>query len=281
MDGSRRVVRVVVPASDVEVAIDVLWQADPSAVAEEARPDGCVALIADPRTSGVLDALPPSARLELVEVDERDLDVWRAWAVPVRVGRRIVLHPAWLPAPPPTDGAVVVELDPGRSFGTGSHPSTRLVAAAMEDYVSPGARVLDVGAGSGVLSVLAARLGAASVVAIDVDADAVTTTSSNARRNGVADVVEASTRPLREVRGAFDLVVANIGAGVLRELAGALVARVAVAGHLVLSGLLAEQVDLTVAAFGDLTEVERRGEQGWVAVVLRAPLTSLSSAAGA
>ncbi|MEO7430245.1 MAG: 50S ribosomal protein L11 methyltransferase, partial [Acidimicrobiales bacterium] len=198
------------------------------------------------------------------------LDGWRAWAAPVRAGRRVVLHPAWLPRDGAEDDLVVL-LDPGRTFGSGSHPSTRLVVAALEAHCGPGQRVLDVGTGSGVLAVVAALLGAARVDAIDIEAAAPAVVRANAEANGVRERVTASTMPLSEVTGTFDLVLANIGAGVLRGLANELSARVAPGGLLVLSGLLEDQADAVVAGFVDLTELTRAAEDGWVAVVLRAP----------
>jgi ribosomal protein L11 methyltransferase len=268
--GARQVVEVVAPAADAEVAADVLWQAHPSAVAEEELAGHRVLLTADVADLAPLDRLPATCTMRVLELDsDTYLDAWRAWARPVRAGRRVVLHPAWLPeADDPSGDDVLVRLDPGRAFGSGSHPSTRLVVAAMEDHLRVGARVLDVGAGSGVLSVAACLLGAASAVAIDIDPAAVEATDANAAANRVADRVAASTAAVAEVPGRFDLVVANIGARVLRELAVAITDRVAEDGTLVLAGLLAEQVDDVVAAYPTLHEVGRATEEGWTAVVL-------------
>lgn len=262
------VVLIVVDAPDVELAADALWQAGPSAVGEEVLPDGRVRLTAD-----VADvaAVPHPWSVTVLESDgEAHLDTWRDWARPVRVAERIVLHPAWLPVEPATGDDLVVPLDPGRTFGSGSHPSTRLVVAALVAHVHAGDRVLDVGAGSGVLAVVAARLGAKSVLAIDVDLAAPEVTLANARTNGVDDLVMASNVPLAEVEGHFDLVLANIGLRVLGEVAGDLVRLVRPGGLLVLSGLLAAQVDaLLEAAYPNVVEVERSTEEGWTACVLR------------
>ena len=118
----------------------------------------------------------------------------------------------------------MVLIDPGRAFGSGSHPSTLLALAALEALVLPGSTVLDVGCGSGVLAVAAARLGAGRVVAIDIDPAAHEATLDNAARNGVA--VEVSATPLGEVAGRFDVVVANLLAPTLVELAAPLGERV-------------------------------------------------------
>ena len=260
------VVRVVVAVEQAELAADALWQAGPSAVREETRPDGTVALTADVADVDLVGGAWP---LAIVAVDDAALDAWRAWATPVRAGERIVLHPAWLPLDLVHADDVVVSLDPGRTFGSGSHASTRLVVAAIEAQLRAGDRVLDVGTGSGVLGVVAARLGAASVRAIDIDPDSPSVTRANASRNQVEGIVTASSEPIGSVDGEYDLVLANIGVRVLGELAAALLARVAPDGLLVLAGLLDDQVDgLLADAYAGAVEVERTSAEGWTAVVL-------------
>jgi ribosomal protein L11 methyltransferase len=260
-------VEVEVDAADVDLAADALWQAQPSAVSEVDLGDGRVLLTAD-----VVDVARLAARwgARVVEPDsDAHLDAWREWATPLRVGRRIVLQPTWIPAVEPRPHEVVVRVDPLRSFGSGSHPSTRLALAVLDDHVTGGERVLDVGCGSGVLAVAACRLGAAAAVAVDVEEAAVATTTANAVANGVGELVDASTTPVADVTGAFDVVVANIGARVLRELAPVLEPRVARGGLLALAGLLDGQAADGRAAYAGLAEVERRAADGWVTLVLR------------
>lgn len=261
--------KLEVPWADAELAADALWQGQPSAVGEAELGGGRVRLTADVAD---VDRIPGPWADALVRIgagDDRYLDAWRSWAAPLRAGRRIVVHPAWLDAPgAPTDDLVIV-LDPGRAFGSGSHVSTRLALAAVEEHVTPGDRVLDVGCGSGVLSVAACLLGAAGATAIDVDAGAVAATRDNADRNGVADRVDASERTLSGLDGVFDLVVANIGLAILRYMAPDLEARRAPSGLLVLGGLLEEQADEMAAACATSTEVAREGEDGWVSLLLR------------
>lgn len=273
---TRRVVQVDVPADAAELAADVLWQAGPSAVSEADLGGGRVRLTADVEAPVSLEGLPAACEVTVLELDgDAHLDAWRAWARPVRAGRRVVLHPAWIPVPedaaPAAEGDVILRLDPGRAFGSGSHPTTRLVLGAIEEVLAAGDDVLDVGTGSGVLAVAAARLGAATVVATDIDPAAVAATIVNAARNGVADRIDVSARPLAAVPGAFDVVVANIGASVLRELAGDLAAHVRPGGHLVLCGLLEEQADGVLERLRGFAELDRPAEDGWVALVLRAP----------
>ena len=261
------VVQLVVERAKAELAADALWQAGPSAVTEEGMSDGRVRLTADVADT---TAVAGAWALTIIEPDhEAHLDAWRRWARPVRMGQRIVVHPAWQPAVPSALEDLVVVLDPGRTFGSGAHPSTQLAVAAIETHLRPGDSMLDVGGGSGVLSVVAARLGAAQVWAIDIDPTAAAVTEANARANGVHTVVVATDTPLPEMEGVFELVTANIGARVLRELAPGLTNRLAPGGVLVLSGLLEAQVDpLLAKAFPNLVEVERRRLQGWAASVL-------------
>jgi ribosomal protein L11 methyltransferase len=266
MGADRSIVQIVVAAADAELAADALWQASPNAVGEVELEDGRVRLTAD-----VVDPALVDPRWEPVVVpDEGDahLDAWRSWAVPRRAGRRLVLHPEWIASEESAAGDLVIVLDPGRAFGSGSHESTRLVLAAMEDLDLRGARVLDVGCGSGVLSVAACLLGAASARGIDIAAEAVTATRANAASNGVADRVSAEVLPLAEVEGPFDVVVANISAAALRELAADLERVVAPAGLLVLAGMLDEQVDEVLVAHAGSVEVARASEGGWAALVL-------------
>jgi ribosomal protein L11 methyltransferase len=262
-------VEVVVDAPDVELAADALWQAGPSAVSEAPVDGGRVRLVADVPE---VELVPARWGARVIEPDRAaDLDAWRAWARPQRAGRHLVVQPAWLdPEEEVRPHDVVLHIDPGRAFGSGSHPSTRLVLAVLEDEVRHGARVLDVGCGSGVLSVAAAVLGAGAVSAVDTDPEAVTATRANAEGNGVGSLVSASTTPVGAVEGGYDLVLANIGLRVLIDLAAPISARVAPGGRLVLAGLLDAQVDDVVSAYDRCAERGRRSDEGWAVVVLEA-----------
>jgi ribosomal protein L11 methyltransferase len=263
----RQIVQVEVPAADAELAADALWQGGPSAVSEVPAGPDRVRLTAD-----VVDlaAVTGPWSIEVVAPDsDAHLDAWRAWAVPQRAGRHLLLQPAWLPPAEPVPGEVVVVLDPGRAFGSGSHASTRLVLGVLEDEVAGGERLLDVGCGSGVLAVTACLLGVAQAHAADVELAAVRATVANAARNGVADRVRALVGEVAATSGTYDVVVANIGARVLLAAAVELAARVRVGGLLVLAGLLTGQADEVVAACVGCEEVRRPTEEGWAAPVLR------------
>ena len=209
-------------------------------------------------------------------------DAWKRYFKVARVTRRIVIVPSWETfAPGPED--LVLELDPGRAFGTGAHASTRLCLAELERLRDedglPVRRFLDVGTGSGILAIAAARLWpAATGVALDVDPQAVSAAQENLERNGVAARIRTSQEPVGAAAGAFELVVANIQADVLEALRADLGARVAPGGALVLSGLLAEQAGPVAASFAragaDLATARVASlpdDPAWSAVVLRKP----------
>jgi ribosomal protein L11 methyltransferase len=239
-------------------------------VAEEALDGGAVRLTSD----GDLPAsLPAGWAAERVEVDaDAALDRWRDHARPVRVGP-VVLQPPWVDPMPVGPGEVVVVLDAGRAFGSGSHPSTRLALAALAASAPGAERVLDVGCGSGVLAVAALLLGAREAVAVDVDDVAVATTSAVAAANGVGERIRVSTTPVGRVPGEFDLVVANVPAPVLVELADALVDRLRPGATLVVAGFLAEQASRVRAAFVGLVQIASAGEDSWASLTLVRPPT--------
>jgi ribosomal protein L11 methyltransferase len=261
-------VEVRVGAADVDLVSGLLWGAGVSAVGEESRPDGTVVLRTDVPEGGaeaLTDVLGGRWSVALVEVDD-GRDGWRQHARVVRVGR-VVIRPPWVPLGLVAPDEVVAEIDPGPTFGHGAHPTTRLCLAALDRILGPGDVVLDVGCGSGVLAIAAVLLGAPRAVAVDIDPAAVTATRANAERNGVADRVDV--RPAGEMPEAtFEVVVANIGAAALRDLAPALRERVAPGGTLVLSGLLDPPPPAVAAAFAPLAVVADDRDEGWTALVL-------------
>ena len=254
---------VQVDVDDADLAALALWDAGAVAVAEERG--ALVAGFADDDAVRLASTrLGAAWPVRVVEVGEAWRDAWRAHAGPVRVGP-LVVRPVGVAHDDRRPGDVVVDLEPGRVFGDGAHPTTRMALAEVVARVAPGGSVLDVGCGSGVLAVAAARLGAGRVVAVDVDPDAVAVTLANAARNGVA--VEVSCTPVAEVPGRFDLVVANLGgAAVVADLAPALAARTA--GVLVVGGLLAGGEERAVPDVAGLRAVARREEDGWRTLVL-------------
>ncbi|HEY2729669.1 MAG TPA: 50S ribosomal protein L11 methyltransferase [Polyangia bacterium] len=204
--------------------------------------------------------------------EEEWRDVWKQYFRATRVGRTFIVRPSWDPGTI-EDGDRVIDLDPGRAFGTGGHATTRLVIALAEEVADrPVARFLDLGCGSGILAVAAARLWPrAAGLAVDVDPEATACARENLDRNRVA-TVETRTGTLADARGPFDVVLANIQADVLLPLAGELVAALAPRATLVLSGLLTEAAPPVLAAYlaAGLTLEARRDEDEWTALRLAA-----------
>ena len=183
---------------------------------------------------------------------------------PIQVGRRLWIVPSWC-EPPAGQDSVVLRLDPGLAFGTGSHPTTRLVLEWLEGRLwqtSGAARVLDYGCGSGILALAAAKLGARDVVAIDLDPQALRACAENARANEAAIQIEP---PDRLPVGRYDLVLANILARPLIELAPVLAAHTIVGAQIALSGVLAEQANEVIAAYAPEFELHVDVKcEGWV-----------------
>lgn len=226
---------------------------------------------------GRIAPLPPPAYRELQAQDWAE--TWKERYRPIPIGRRLLILPAWLPEEP--GGRVAVRLDPGMAFGTGAHPSTRLTLLALEARLRPGQFVADLGCGSGILSVAAARLGAGRVLALDIDEQAVEAACRNAAANGVADRVTVRSGSLAELLadaqgpgGAPALLLANILAPTLIELLEQGLERALAPGGLaVLAGILEDQsegVERAARARG-LRPLETLAEADWRALVLEAP----------
>ena len=215
--------------------------------------------------AGELRAEPP------IEVPAQDWSVaWRAHHQTIRVGPRSWVVPPW--EAPPREG-VAVRIDPGMAFGTGSHPTTALCLERCDELLAghPGADVLDVGTGSGVIALLAKKLGAGRVVGTENDEVALRAARSGAELNGVAGIEWMLAGDPGTVAGRFQLVIANILLNTLEELAPRIAAKVADGGTLVLSGLLSGQGDAAARAYAaqGLREVARKEREGWVRVEMR------------
>lgn len=214
-------------------------------------------------------------RLEEV-VGDAWRDEWKKHFHPFEICAGVVIRPPWETYEKKGD-EIVLELEPGRAFGTGLHETTSLVAELIAEHAKelrPEA-VLDVGCGSGILSLVALTLGVPKARAIDIDPDAASVTRENAERNGLAGRVDADTTDVANVTQRYRLVLANIEARVLAPMAPALIARTEPGGLLILSGILAADVVLgqasdVRAAYASLAFVGERRKGEWVALVYRA-----------
>lgn len=179
---------------------------------------------------------------------------------PIRVSDRLWVVPSWHQAPDP--GAISLVLDPGMAFGTGSHPTTRLCLEWLEHSVTAGVSVLDYGCGSGILAIAAYKLGASEVLGVDIDLQAISAAKNNAERNEVsARFVDSA----EEIRGQFDIVVANILSNPLIALAPAICSHVRPGGKLALSGILAEQAEKLFASYAPYLQLGVADTRdGWV-----------------
>ncbi len=176
-------------------------------------------------------------------VEEQDWEAeWRQFFAPVWATERIVVHPSWIPVEI-AEGQIAVSIDPKMAFGTGAHESTQLCLQALESYLCPGARCLDLGTGSGILSIAAALLGAGSVLAVDIDEKAVTNARENLAHNRIgSERVEVRLGGVEAVaERPFDLVLANIQSHVLRPLLTPLCGLLASDGQIAFSGLLVRE----------------------------------------
>ena len=217
---------------------------------------------------------------DLGELNIRPLDdgedwrnSWKRHFTLLRVGQRLVIKPSWIDYAA-QDGDVVVELDPGLAFGTGYHPTTYSCLEALEELVQPGSAVLDVGTGSGILTIAAARLGAARVTAVDIDGHAVRAARKNFRRAGILEQVntDSGSIPGAATRGRiYDLAVANISARGISLVAPAIPELLAADGVFIASGIIVEQYDTAAAALAGagLASAEVRQKDDWLTILSR------------
>jgi ribosomal protein L11 methyltransferase len=249
-----------------------LEERDETTLIRESAPGQVVVVAAFPDEVAAQQALTEIGGeydAEIIYVPSEDWATeWRRGFSAQRIGNRLLLHPSWETAQS-EPGDVVLTIDPENAFGSGDHETTRLVLQMLDQRVSGDERILDVGCGSGVLSIAALLLGAASAVAVDTDEDAIVVAQRNAEINHVATRIDASSQPVKDIGGAYDIVLANIETRVLIHMPDSLRARVAPGGFLVLSGILREERDELLAAYAPM-HLEQCLEEGeWCACLLR------------
>ncbi len=208
-------------------------------------------------------------KIEVSSAREEDwATAWKKYYHPTKVGKKLVVCPTWEEYSP-NDGEVVMKLDPGMAFGTGTHDTTRLCMQLLEEHVNSDTELLDIGTGSGILSVAAALLGAHSCIGCDIDPLAVRTAGENAELNNVSNTTEFVCGDLAEkIDGTFDTICANIVADVIIRLSPDIPALLKEDGVFIASGIIEERADDVIAALDEIGFVctDRRDSGGWVAL---------------
>ena len=222
---------------------------------------------------------PPELVVVQDNIESKDwAEAWKAFFKPIRIGNNLVVKPTW-EAYQAGEGQVIIEIDPGRAFGTGQHPSTLLCIEILEKVLidivpsemdsSPS--VLDVGTGTGILGIVASRLGARRVLRLDIDPEALEAAQLNLIRNRVEGIMVVSGTPIEQVTETFDLVAANLTADSLMAMVADLASRVNMRGHLLISGILTEQEQEVSRCFihHHLELLESRAMEEWCALLFR------------
>jgi ribosomal protein L11 methyltransferase len=228
---------------------------------------------------GMIQPLPAPVYRQIA--DQNWMEAWKQHYKPIRIGERLVILPAWMDSPDPN--RVAIKIDPGMAFGTGTHPTTQLCLELMEKVLlsdqlaSNKLRVIDIGCGSGILSIAAIELGAESALGVDIDADSILNARENANANRIGDQLILGVGSVQEIRGgkfAFHrapLVVANILAPVIIRLFDAgLADLMEEKGAIILSGILQEQAQnvIEAAQAKGLKLDEQRQMGDWVALTM-------------
>jgi len=261
-------VHVKADASIAEVVADTMWMAGAAGIEELGAEDanGPIVLIgafADPLAAQAI-AERWSADLECVD-EFAGLDEWRRYATRVSAGRWTVV-PQWLVVPADQTNSACIAIDPGRTFGSGSHVSTQLLLERMDKIVSPGDRVVDLGCGSGVLSIAAARSGANKVVPVDIDPNSAAVTESNVELNSVSHIVGPVIAAVPQAPKA-DVVIANMLARDITPLLPTVISALSVGSKFATAGHLINQRDGIVAHCGQLSVISTAFRGDWSVLI--------------
>ncbi|MBN1259571.1 MAG: 50S ribosomal protein L11 methyltransferase [Anaerolineae bacterium] len=225
-----------------------------------------------------LNHIWPMPAPEFRPVQEQDWTaIWKEHLPVLHLGNRVVIKPTWR-AYAPQPGEIILEMDPGQAFGTGLHPTTQLcLDALLRIPLQAGGRILDLGTGTGILALVAAKIAPVHIHALDIDAHAVATARQNTRANHVSHTIRVEEGSLAAATGVYDLIMANILAPVIIDMAQqGLAERLAPEGKLIVSGILLEQRAEVVAAFEEhgLVELETFTKGDWVALLAEKKKTS-------
>lgn len=275
-----------VPPEALEAAAEILRQLSPGGLVVEGSatlkiyvPAGRTGVpsLVEARLAGLAAHFPgmDGVSVSTRAVEEEDWAcAWKAYFRPLEVGRKLLVVPAWEDPPVGSEHRIPLRVDPGMAFGTGSHETTRLCLEELEQVVTPVARVLDLGTGSGILAIACALLGAGRIWAVDPDPVAVRAAGGNLALNGVTAQVRLIQGELDDLAGeSFDLAVANLNSRLLVSLSQGLAARLRRPGSLIVSGVLAAEADRVETALtaAGLVLQGRRTMGEWAVLRLAAP----------
>lgn len=220
------------------------------------------------------NTLSIDAEINISGVNEEDwANSWKAYYKPIKIGERIVIVPAWEKYSP-SEGEIIVRMDPGMAFGTGTHETTRLVIQLLEKYISSGVRVADVGTGSGILAICAAKLGAKECNAYDIDPVAVKVARENIKDSGLEDKVSCDVsdllRGVDKSGGAYDVICANIVADIIIRMTPDVGALMNESSVILASGIIVERADDVIFCFEEngFKIVEKIEDNGWCALAV-------------
>ncbi len=271
-------IKLSVPENEQELLGALLFQ--DGALGVENRADALLAYFSpDAEIEPVLRRLQAffpepgkQARISVQKIPaENWQENWKENFKPLRIGRRFLVTPTW-ENPENPENWLVLKIDPGMAFGTGTHETTQLVLQLMENRLHPGQRLWDVGTGSGILAIAAARLGLTRIVANDVDADAISAAVENARLNGVTEAISFFTGGPEVLKsGTFDVVLVNVISGIMYRILPDVLSHLASEGTTILSGILTEEQTIFLKKLEELNlEVVESARQGeWLGVVAR------------
>ncbi len=209
-------------------------------------------------------------KVKVKETSQEDWEGWKKFFKPTAVSKRVVIKPSWEHYSPKS-GEVIIEIDPGMAFGTGTHETTRLCIRLLDKIIKGSEELLDIGTGSGILAIVAARLGVVKVKAIDNDESVIKIARENIINNGVENNIEVSATPLENLSSKFDIIVANILAETLIDMTKEIICHINRGGSIILSGILNSQIRKVADAYVkngvQLEEVLGDGE--WSALLFK------------
>lgn len=216
-------------------------------------------------------SLGVNVNITAIGLNEEDwANCWKKYYKPVEIGKNVAIVPMW-ESYDNKDGKVIVRMDPGMAFGTGTHETTALCAELIEKYITAGVRALDVGTGSGILAILASKLGAGSVEALDIDANAVKVAAENCEQNDVTNVTCLQSDLIRSASGKYDFISANIVADIIIRMAENVGDYLKDDGILVVSGIIEPQAEQVVSVFAGkgFKLVDKLDKNDWNAFVFK------------